>query len=259
MIETLRTAIEVLLLTVVIYVFIRFLQETRGSGILRGFVVFVALAAAVFVLLVETLDLQRLQWLADRGLTLFVFALVVIFQPELRQAFVRLGHNPLLRTLSRSELDVAAEICQAVERLATRRIGAIIVIERREAIAGFTEGGTTVDAVVSAPLLVSIFWPNSPLHDGAVIVRQDRIAAAACLLPLTEKTTIAAHYGTRHRAAIGATEESDASVVVVSEETGLISLAERGQLRPVASAEELRQLLGRGLAGEEAGRSPKSP
>lgn len=245
-VDVVRQAIELIVFAVAIYVFIRFLQETQGSAVLKGFVVVLLVVVIGLFLMAKLLGLQHLDFVAQQGLPIILIGLVVIFQPELRQALVKLGDARLLQVLggqSRGRRDVAEEIVQACERCARRGLGALIIIERRIGIAAFTEGGVRMESLLSAPLLVSLFFKDTPLHDGAVIVRGRRIVAAGCVLPLSENPNLSAALGTRHRAAIGATEENDALAVIVSEETQRISVAIRGQLEVGVTSEKLYELI----------------
>lgn len=246
MAENLILAAEALVIAVAIYAFIRFLQETRGSAVMKGFIFMILLMAVGFITVVSYLGMIHLGFIARNSLTVVLMGLVVIFQPELRQALVHLGESRFLQRLSRTagpRRTVIDEVVQAAQRLARRGRGAIILLERDVGIAGFTEGGVPLDAVVSNPLLVTIFFKDTPLHDGAVIIRGRRIVAAGCVLPLSENPTISKTYGTRHRAAIGATEENDAIAVVVSEETQRIAVAHRGALFPDVDERRLKDLL----------------
>jgi diadenylate cyclase len=249
--DALRTAAETLVLAVVIYAFIRFLQETRGSAVLKGLVVVVVSVVVVFVALVQTLELERLRWLAERGFGGLVFALIVVFQPEIRQALVSLGESPLVRGLARGRRQTRAEeIVEAAFALAARGFGALILVERDDGLGGLAEGAVRLDASLSSALLATVFHKDTPLHDGAVLVRGDRIVAAGCLLPLSGNPNLAQTLGTRHRAALGATEESDAIAVVVSEETRRVSVARRGALELGVTPARLRELL-EGPAADE--------
>ncbi len=252
--QILRFALEVLVFAVVMYAFIRFLQETRGSAVLKGFMVLILVIGILLVSLVRVFHLDHLEYLADKGLYILLFALIVVFQPELRQALVRLGDSAFLQRLTRStgiKHTVAEDIVQAVERMSKRGLGALIIIERSVGISGFAEHGIRIDSQVSAPLLVTIFWKDTPLHDGAVLIQGRRILAAACLLPLTENPNLALSLGTRHRAAIGATEENDALAIVVSEETRRISVASQGRLEEDVDPDRLREILLQGATQEE--------
>jgi diadenylate cyclase len=247
----LKLVLEVLLAAALIHTFIRFLRDTRGSGVMRGFMLAVLLLGTLFFVVVDLLGLEHLAWVADQGLPLLLITLVVVFQPEIRQVLVRLGENRLLRRVggtAASDTAAATEIVQAVERLSRRGFGGLIVVERNIGIGGFTEGATLVDAQLSAALLVTLFFKDAPLHDGAVLVRGSRIVAAGALLPLSENPNLPPRLGTRHRAAVGATEENDAIAIVVSEETRRITVVRRGRIEEGVSAERLLAV----LRGDEA-------
>lgn len=242
----LKLALEVAVMAALVYAFIRFLQETRGSGVMRGFVLALLILGVLFLTIVELLGLEHLAYIADQGLPLLLITLVVVFQPEIRQALVRLGESRLwwrgaAQAAQRERMP--AEIAQAAERLARRGLGGLILIERGEGIAGFAEGGTNLDAEVSAALLVTLFFKDTPLHDGAVLIRSGRVAAAGCLLPLSENPNLPRSFGTRHRAAVGATEETDAVAVVISEETHRIAIVRRGRVEQNVTPERLREVL----------------
>jgi diadenylate cyclase len=183
-------------------------------------------------------------WLLTTTLPYFAIALIVLFHPEIRRALARAGHAPLwTRFCSRSPADRHDDLVMASGYLSQNRIGALVVLERDTGLRTYTESGIPLDAILSYDLLLSIFHPESPLHDGAVVVRADRIIAAACFLPLSLSPALSSQLGTRHRAAIGVTEESDAVAVVVSEETGLISLAVSGTLETDLSLARLGERL----------------
>ncbi len=242
----LKLALEVLVAAALIHTFIRFLRDTRGSGVMRGFMLAVLLLGTLFFVVVDLLGLEHLAWVADQGLPLLLITLVVVFQPEIRQVLVRLGENKLLRRFTggaSASRAAATEIVQAAERLARRGFGGLILVERHTGIGGFTEGATLVDAELSAALLVTLFFKDAPLHDGAVLVRGERIVAAGALLPLSENPHLPPGLGTRHRAAVGATEENDAIAVVVSEETHRIALVRRGRIEEGVSPERLLAVL----------------
>jgi diadenylate cyclase len=236
--------IEIFCLYLVFYFVLRFLQGTRGAGVLRGLVFFVMMALILVLLFVDSLGLYRIEFLMQsEALLLILLPIVVVFQPEIRRILLRLGEAPLLTRFFRSEDPIVPEIVDAAYSLANRKIGALITIEREVGLGAFVEAGTDLDSHASSHLLVTIFWPGSPLHDGAVIIRGSRVAAAGCVFPLTEQPGIARTLGTRHRAAIGVTEESDAISVVVSEETEQVSVAYRGHLRMGLKPGELRAFL----------------
>jgi diadenylate cyclase len=204
---------------------------------------------AGFYWLARALDLRTLTSLLEAFLIFLPFALIVLFQHEIRRALASFGRNPLWGLTAHQDVESSfQEIVLAASSLSARKIGALIVIERLEGLRNYIEGGIPLDATVTYDLLATIFQPGSPLHDGAVIVQADRIAAAACFLPLSVNPKVSRDLGTRHRAALGLTEENDAIGIVVSEETGVISLAIGGDLERGVSPETLRLRL-RSLLG----------
>ncbi|MBI4500615.1 MAG: TIGR00159 family protein [Gemmatimonadetes bacterium] len=234
-----RDAIEILLVAVIIYRVLLFLAGTRALQILVGLVI---LGIAYFVAL--ALKFNMISTLLGFVFTYGAFAAIVVFQPELRHALARLGRSRAVDFFaSGAEREVADEVAEAVERLARTGTGAIIALERDVSLSDFVESGTAMRAAVSADLLTTIFTPYSPLHDGAVIIRGEEIVAAGCVLPLTQFAVADRSLGTRHRAALGLSEETDAIVVVVSEETSTISVASRGLLRRELSPAQVRELL----------------
>lgn len=230
--------LEILVLTTAFYYLIRFFRGTRATQVLMGLVVF--LLAALF--LTQVFQLETLTWLLQRFFVYFAIAVLVIFQPEIRRGLAEIGKQPLFTGIAR-ELGVVEAVVQAASFLAERRIGALIAIQREIGTRAAQETGKQLDAVVSADLLTSIFFPHTPLHDGGVIIAGDRLAAAGCLFPLAQESVETQPLGTRHRAAIGLTEETDAIVVVVSEETGMISIAYKGGLSRGLDDEKLRKIL----------------
>lgn len=246
-----QVVIELLVIWAVVYAIIRFVQGTRAAGALKGTLVLLLVATLLIRILGGPDSFQRLKFLYDHFLTLLAIGLIVVFQPELRRGLIRLGEAPLLRRTARAETGVVDAIVEACSYLSRARFGAIIVLERESGLKGLVEGGTTINAEVSARLLQTIFFPGSALHDLAVIVHGSTVRAAGVQLPLAEPDEMPdASLGSRHRAAVGLSKEADALVVVVSEETGNISLAERGRLDQNIGAErlrtELRARLGRG-------------
>ncbi|HEV2390740.1 MAG TPA: diadenylate cyclase CdaA [Verrucomicrobiae bacterium] len=233
-----RPAVEVLILTVGIYYALRFIRGTRGAPVVTGFLV-VLLA---FVLVSSLLKLKVLQYLLGAFSAFFVLAVLVIFQPELRRMLAELGKFPLFATAHEQRENIEI-IIQTVERLADVRIGALIAIEQTIHLQEAVESGIVVDCEATPEMLETIFFPNNAIHDGGVILKGDRIACAACIFPLTQRQDLNKSLGTRHRAAIGLSEETDAVVVVVSEETGAVSYAFNGQLVRGVTSEELRAFL----------------
>lgn len=221
--------IDILIVSYVIYKLIMLVRGTRAAQLLKGIVVVVVTWA-----LSIWFDLYTLQWMMNQMFTFGVLAVIIIFQPELRRALEQLGRGKLFRTGTLEEdkerNEQIGEIIKAVNFCAKRRIGALIVFERETGLNDQLDSGVMLNSKISSELLINLFTPNAPLHDGAVIVRQGEIVAAGCYLPLSENPFISKELGTRHRAAIGISEVSDAIAVIVSEETGHISLAMNGQV-----------------------------
>jgi diadenylate cyclase len=231
-------ALEILILAVLIYYASRFLRGTRGWPVVIGFVVILLALALVTTLL----KLQVLRWLLGTFSAFFAVAVLIIFQPELRRMLAELGNLPLFASVSEQRESIEI-IIQTVERLADVKIGALIAIEQSIQLQEAVESGIRVDCDATPEILETIFFPNNAIHDGGVIIKGDRVAYAACIFPLTQRQDLNKSLGTRHRAAIGLSEETDAVIVVVSEETGMISHAYKGQLVRGVSLEELRAFL----------------
>lgn len=232
-----RPVVEITILTIAIYYILIFVRGTRGWPVVIGFVVMLGLS---FVS-----DLLKLQVLALFLQTFFAasaFAALVIFQPELRRMLAELGNLPLFNT-AREQRENIEVIIQSAERMSEVRIGAIIAMQQSIQLQDVVESGIVVDCEATPEMLETIFFPNNAIHDGGVIMIGDKIAFAACIFPLTQRQDLAKSLGTRHRAAIGLTEETDAVVVIVSEETGGISYAYKGHLVRNVTAEELRAFL----------------
>jgi diadenylate cyclase len=227
-----------MILTVGIYCFLRFIRGTRGAPVVTGFLVLLL----AFVLVSVLLKLKVLQYLLGAFSTFFILAVCIIFQPELRRILAELGNLPLFATAHEQRQNIEV-IIQTVERLADVRIGALIAIEQSIHLQAAVESGIIVDCEATPEMLETIFFPNNAIHDGGVILKGDRIACAACIFPLTQRQDLNKSLGTRHRAAIGLSEETDAVIVVVSEETGALSYAYRGQLVRGVTSEELRAFL----------------
>lgn len=247
----LRDAIDIIVVALVLYrVFVLF-KETRVLQMLLGLM---GLMAASFV--ARYFELFSTSWLLDNFWSFWVLALIVLFQPELRRALAQLGQSRLFQgmtTAAREERGhLMDEVVKAADALASKRIGALMVLERSTGVGHYAELGVPLDARVSADLLVSLFLPYSPLHDGAAFIRGDRVAAAGCFLPLSRTTDLGRAMGTRHRAALGLAEETDALVLVVSEETGRISLAVQGQMESPLDRESLRRRIGELFSLDEA-------
>ncbi|MGB3564264.1 MAG: diadenylate cyclase CdaA [Thermoanaerobaculia bacterium] len=234
-----RDVLDVALVAVVIYNLLLLIRGTRAVQMLLGLVF---IGAAYY--LAGAANLLTLQQLLGSFLFVLPFAIIVLFQQEIRRALASFGRNPLwgLGTHQKTEATIH-ETVLAAAAMAERRTGALIVIQRLEGLRNFIENGIAIDALVSYDLLINIFNPDTPLHDGAVIIQEDRIAAAACFLPLTLNPELSKEYGTRHRAALGISEEIDALAVVVSEETGIISVAIDGRMIRDLDAKSLRNTL----------------
>jgi diadenylate cyclase len=247
--EYVSAAIEIALLTWVFYLFLRFLHGKAGLSVFKGLLKLL-IGIAIGLLLVWWLfgiSFPRLQYAGIEMLPVAAVVIVVLFQPELRRGFLALSGAGSLATPGLP--GHVADLSNSFRALSRRRHGALVVFERQTGIKGLQDTGVPIDAEVSGALLESIFFPKSPMHDGAVIVRDGRIVAASCMLPLTESTSLSRELGTRHRAALGVTEESDGVAVVVSEETGRISVAWKGVLQPVEDQSGLEELLTERLAG----------
>jgi diadenylate cyclase len=242
-----NSAIEVLLLAVGIYYGCLYFRGTRGARVLTGMVLFLA---TLFVLS-EALDLVVIRWLIGKYSVFLAVAFVVIFQPELRRAFAELGSRPFFTT-GKQDQRTLDHICDCVFELASKQCGALIAIERDIGLRSYAESGVDIDCAFSSELMLTIFHPKTPLHDGAVIIRDDRIAAAACIFPVSQRETLDRSFGLRHRAALGICEETDAAAIVVSEETGSVSLAFAHRIERGLSPVELRRRLGKILFHEEA-------
>lgn len=224
-----RAAVDILLVALVFWGLLQLIQRTQAVQLLRG-VVLVVLAAAV---LTSLFRLTAFSWLMGKAVPALLLAVPVIFQPELRRALERLGRAGAFANRSGAEplfRQVIRQVARASALLADRRHGALIVLERETGLQEYVDTGVRVDAALTTELLLTIFFPNTALHDGAVIVRGDRVIAAGCVLPLATGTAVDYRLGTRHRAALGLTEQTDAVVVVVSEETGIISVVHNGRM-----------------------------
>jgi diadenylate cyclase len=232
-----RPALEILLLAVGIYYVFMFVRGTRGWSVVIGFLLLFAVTLVTWALKLEVVS-----WLLGKFFAFSAFAILVIFQPELRRMLSELGSLPLFYT-TREQRENIEVIIQTVERLSEVKIGALIALEQSIQLQEVVESGIVVDCEATPEMLETIFFPNNAIHDGGVIIKGDRIAYAACIFPLTQRQDLNKSLGTRHRAAIGLTEETDAIVVAVSEETGLISYAYKGQLVRGVSQEELRAFL----------------
>ncbi len=238
---TLIDYIDIVIIAFLIYQLVKITRQTRAIQVLKGLAVIIV---ASYVS--ELIGLTTLNWLLRSILNNGVIALFILFQPEVRKALEQLGRTAKLdRADAQDESQrIVNEITQCLLRLSRRRVGALIVFEQRTGLKDIIENtGTAIDSLISGPLLENIFEPNTPLHDGAVIIRGQRIVSAACVLPLSESSAISRDLGTRHRAGLGVSESSDAIVLIVSEETGIISMARGGRLTRHMDADSLRRQL----------------
>jgi diadenylate cyclase len=236
---------DILIAAFVIYQGLVFIQGRRAMHMVVG----VALAVLVFYFARWT-RLDTVSWLLSTIIPYFVFLIIIVFQSEIRRALAHFGQTAFPGSMARiNRTETTEEIILSVEKLASNRTGALIVIERNIGLRSYIESGVALDAVLSYDLLVTIFNHDLPLHDGAVIIQNDRIAAAACFLPLTVKPRLSKDLGTRHRAAIGITEETDAVAIIVSEETGSIGFAHDGQIERGLTLDALRQKVREAFGG----------
>lgn len=234
-----QDAVDVTLIAIVVYWIILRIRGTRAVQMLIGLVILFGT-----YLLSQVFELYTLNWVLDNFLTSILLVIVVLFQNDIRRALTEVGRGPFFNLKARTTYGLMLEeLIRATSRLAARRVGALIVLEREVGLNDYMEAGTTIDAEVSKELIESIFLPAAPMHDGALVVRRGRIAAAGCILPLTTNPNVTKALGTRHRAAIGITEETDAVVVVVSEEEGTASLVRGGHITRNLDAEALRSAL----------------
>lgn len=245
--------VDIVLVSYLFYLLLRLIRGGRAFQMVVGTFVLV-----VFFFASRWAELTTVNWLLRNTLAYIGFAVIVLYQQELRKALAHLGQAPLFRFLNPSAgKGTLDEIAFSVLTLAQRRIGGILVLERDIGLRSYIEGGILLDAVVTYDLLLSIFNPKSPLHDGAVIVQGDRVAAAACFLPISINPQLSKELGTRHRAALGITEDTDAVAIVVSEETGAISFVENGQLERALDGDAIRARLKEAMGQTEA--PPKGP
>ncbi|HEY6170539.1 MAG TPA: diadenylate cyclase CdaA [Verrucomicrobiae bacterium] len=249
--EWLRPAAEILILAVAIYFAFSFVRGTRGAPVVTGFLVLlVGMSVLSYIL-----QLQVLSWLLRYFFGFLAIAVLIIFQPELRRILAELGTHPFVSSAHEQRENIEV-IIEAVSRMGEAKIGALIAIEQGISLQEATESGIVVDCEATPEMLETIFFPNNAIHDGGVIIKGDRIAYAACIFPLTQRQDLNKSLGTRHRAAIGLSEETDAIVIAVSEETGMVSHAFKGQMVRGVSAEALREFLTSVLLGRSQARAP---
>lgn len=238
--------VDILIMAFIIYKAIGFMRESRAGQLAKGLIVLF-----LIYFIANWWNLATMKWVLSRFVNYIIVALAIIFQPELRRILERVGHTKLVGTqgdLTDEPMENCIDkVCRAAGNMQENRIGALVVFERSTQLGEIINTGTVINADPSVSMVGNIFFPKSPLHDGAMIIRDGRLYAAGCILPLTQREDISSQLGTRHRAAIGMTENSDAVVLVVSEETGIISIVSNGKIErnynSISAAEELRRLL----------------
>jgi diadenylate cyclase len=236
--------LEILIFFLLIYTVLKFLESTRGAAVLRGILLFLLILTVLVFFLARFFDLAHVIWVYEKLATVLILAALIVFQPELRRGLLRMGEVWAPQAILQSP--TINEIAEAAIKMSQRSVGALIAIERTVQLRSYLENSTPVNAEINSRLIQTIFHPGSPLHDGGVLVKGNTVAAAQCIFPLSESQELSKkNLGTRHRAALGLSEQSDAVIVVVSEETGRISLAHQGQLIQGLSPEELRRTLNR--------------
>ncbi len=233
--------LDIVLMTVIIYQILKFFKNTKAIHVLKG-IAFLIIALAI----ASWMGLPTLTWLLSSVFTSGIVVIVILFQPELRRAFENIGRGHISAGFEEVKTDserIIGEIVAVSEHLSRRKVGALMVFEKNSDLKDIIATGTMLNANISAGLIENIFEPNTPLHDGAMIIKSDKIVSAGCFLPLSENSTIEKTLGTRHRAALGVSENSDAYVIIVSEETGVISFAHNGTLRRYLNLEALKEIL----------------
>jgi diadenylate cyclase len=248
--DPIRDTIDIALVTLAVYWLLLLIRGTRAVQILIGLLLLLAASLAS-----QAFELVTLQWILDNFLSSAVLIIIVLFQGDIRRALARVGRGVFPAVAKQEETQLAEEVARAAQILSQKRVGALVVLERNTHLSDLIEAGTTLDAAVKRDLLVSIFLPQSPLHDGAVVIAGGRLAQAGCILPLTLREDLPEGVGTRHRAAVGITEESDAVVVVVSEETQALSVVVGGVMARGLDGARLREVLCDILAGGETERT----
>ena len=237
-----RDVVDILLVAVILYKSYEMLKDTRAITLAKGLFVMMGVALGAYIL-----ELHAIYWLLSKSIYLLFMALPIVFQPELRRALERIGQGKFLGSavyLNAEEADTLVnEIDKVVFNMSAKKIGALIVLEREIGINEIIDTGIRVDGLVTAPFMMNVFIPNTPLHDGAAVIRGNRMIAVGCLLPLTENRSLSTELGTRHRAALGLSEQCDAVVVIVSEETGIVSIAENGHITRRLNSEQLKKRL----------------
>ncbi|MBQ3855045.1 MAG: diadenylate cyclase CdaA [Anaerovibrio sp.] len=234
--------VDVLIVAIIFYKVYEMLKDTRAITLVKGLVVLM-----IVTMIASVMELHVISWLLQKTVTLLFVALPIVFQPELRRALERLGQGKFLGMDNRLNMEEANslvnEIDKAVFNMADKKIGALLVVEKNVGLNEIIDTGIKIDALVTSEFLMNVFIPNTPLHDGAAIIRGKRLVAAGCYLPLTDDRTLGTELGTRHRSAIGLSEQCDAVIIIVSEETGVVSIAENGRIQRYMNHDSLRQRL----------------
>ncbi len=236
--------VDILVLTFIIYKVILFCRDSRAKALLKG----IGIVIVMYVFSIW-FDMMGINWLLEKLVNYALVILVIVFQPELRSMLERVGHSKLSlfgkgsSDVQQEVVDCINEVCKAVHTMSDQKIGALIVFENQTPLGEISKTGTSIDAIATSPMITNIFFPKSPLHDGAMVIREGKIHAAACILPLSANADISLDLGTRHRAAIGISENSDAVTIVVSEETGTISLTKNGIITRGFNSQSLQQEL----------------
>jgi len=249
--DIIRSLIDIGIVAYVLYRVLGLIRGTRAEQLLKGLVLLL-----VFTVIASYLKLDMVNWLVEKLWILFAITIPIVFQPEIRRFLEQLGRGSFFasrRFLSKMEdyENIIAEVSAAAKVLSRNRVGALIVLTRQTGIGEYLESGVKMDSLVSSALLINLFVPNTPLHDGAVVINEGRIERAACFLPLSDNPNLDQQLGTRHRAGLGISEVSDALVLIVSEETGIISLAQEGRLQRGLDGDSLKEILTRELLSDE--------
>lgn len=237
------TGFEIFVIFALVYAFLRVLEGTRGVGILRGLSIFLGVLVLLTIVVTQWFTLEAVNWVLTRLGPVVVVPMFILFQPEIRRALVRLGQNPLFNMFFRPHGSFTDELVDSVFSLSRDKIGGLIAIERQVGLSSYVERGVRLDAELTAELIKTVFWPGTPLHDGAVVISSQRVRAAGCLFPLTDNPRFSTELGTRHRAGIGISEESDAIAIIISEQTGEVSLAVKGAIQQDLDEAALRRAL----------------
>lgn len=250
--------LDIAIVVLIVFYFYRLIKQTRAEQIMKGILILLLL-----VIIASIFNMVILKFILTNFMTYGMLLIIVVFQPELRSAFEKIGRSSKISTVFEVEDNIVlkhaiSEIIKAVEIMSLKKIGLLIVIEGKTKVTEVLKDGITLDAKVSSELLQNIFMPRTPLHDGAVIIDKSQILAAKCILPLASENTVEKKLGTRHRAAVGITEISDALVIVVSEETGIISLAENGKLKRNLNVEQLKDILNKKVVRPRSVKSLKN-